>query len=92
MSDTNHSTRRVKLGSETLWHGVGDGAFGPPFGTIRVCRVCDCLVAGGPTACVRCVEEETRRERERAPRSLRRRLSDAWAGLVSGWLGKRGRS
>lgn len=33
-----------------------DTAFAPPFGTIRQCRVCGCLVAGGPTACVRCSE------------------------------------
>lgn len=31
-------------------------AFAPPFGTIRQCRVCGCLVAGGPTACARCAE------------------------------------
>lgn len=31
-----------------------DTAFAPPFGTIRQCRVCGCLVAGGPTACARC--------------------------------------
>jgi hypothetical protein len=33
-----------------------DTAFAPPFGTIRQCRVCGCLVAGGPTACVRCAK------------------------------------
>lgn len=33
-----------------------DTAFAPPFGTIRVCRVCGCLVSGGPTACVRCAD------------------------------------
>ena len=33
-----------------------DTAFAPPFGTIRQCRVCGCLVAGGPTACARCAE------------------------------------
>lgn len=32
-------------------------AFAPPFGTIRQCRACGCLVAGGPTACARCAEE-----------------------------------
>jgi hypothetical protein len=38
------------------WRPTGDdAAFAPPFGTIRVCRACGCLVAGGPTACVRCV-------------------------------------
>lgn len=31
-----------------------DTAFAPPFGTIRQCQGCGCLVAGGPTACVRC--------------------------------------
>ena len=31
-------------------------AFAPPFGTIRQCRVCGCLVAGGPTACARCAK------------------------------------
>ena len=38
-----------------------DTAFAPPFGTIRVCRSCGCLVAGGPTACVRCVDAEGQR-------------------------------
>lgn len=33
-----------------------DTAFAPPFGTIRQCRGCGCLVAGGPTACARCAE------------------------------------
>jgi hypothetical protein len=38
------------------WRPVGDDtAFAPPFGTIRECRVCGCLVAGGPTRCTRCV-------------------------------------
>jgi len=44
------------------WRPVDDGAFAPPFGTIRVCRACGCLVAGGPTACGRCVAAETRKE------------------------------
>jgi hypothetical protein len=39
------------------WRPVGDGAFAPPFGTIRVCIDCGCLVAGGPTRCVRCAKE-----------------------------------
>ena len=34
-----------------------DTAFAPPFGTIRQCRVCGCLVAGGPTVCARCAED-----------------------------------
>ncbi len=37
------------------WRPVRDSAFAPPFGTIRVCTECGCLVAGGPTRCVRCV-------------------------------------
>ena len=36
-----------------------DTAFAPPFGTIRVCGACGCLVAGGPTACARCAEAGT---------------------------------
>lgn len=37
------------------WRPTGeDTAFAPPFGTIRVCRHCGCLVAGGPNACARC--------------------------------------
>lgn len=31
-----------------------DTAFAPPFGTIRACLGCGCLVAGGPTNCARC--------------------------------------
>jgi hypothetical protein len=39
------------------WRRVSeDTAFAPPFSTIRVCRGCGCLVAGGPTACNRCAE------------------------------------
>ncbi len=34
----------------------GDTGFMRPFGTIRKCRGCGCLVAGGPTACARCAE------------------------------------
>jgi hypothetical protein len=40
------------------WRPVGDGAFAPPFGTIRACRVCGCLVAGGPTMCMRCTKAD----------------------------------
>lgn len=37
------------------WNSVTeDTAYGPPFGTIRKCQSCCCLVAGGPTSCVRC--------------------------------------
>ncbi len=42
------------------WHQVGDGAFARPFGTIRVCIECGCLVAGGPTRCVRCAESNSK--------------------------------
>jgi hypothetical protein len=42
------------------WRPSGkDTAFAPPFSTIRVCRGCGCLVAGGPTACNRCAESPT---------------------------------
>lgn len=34
--------------------GGKDTAFAPPFGTVRVCRHCGCLVTGGVTACARC--------------------------------------
>ena len=45
------------------WRPTGvDAAFAPPFGTIHQCRCCGCLVAGGPTACVRCVEAEAVRQ------------------------------
>ena len=39
------------------WRPVGDGAFAPPFGTVRACVDCGCLVAGGPTRCGRCAPE-----------------------------------
>jgi hypothetical protein len=41
------------------WRPVNeDTAFAPPFGTVRACRVCGCLVAGGPAACTRCADEK----------------------------------
>lgn len=40
-----------------------DTAFAPPFGDIRVCLQCGCLVAGGPTACVRCATSAAREDR-----------------------------
>lgn len=47
--------RIESLAETTSWRPTGkDTAFAPPFGTIRVCRACGCLVAGGPTACARC--------------------------------------
>lgn len=36
------------------WRAVGDGAFTRPFGTIRKCHGCSCLVAGGQTYCGTC--------------------------------------
>jgi hypothetical protein len=56
-----------------------DTAFAPPFGTIRACRSCGCLVSGGPTACGRCVDSwesaqkpvtEVRSERREAAQIL----------------------
>lgn len=41
--------------SKADWHKTSeDTAFARPFGTIRVCLGCGCLVTGGPTRCVRC--------------------------------------
>jgi hypothetical protein len=37
---------------------VGDSVFMRPFGTVRQCLGCDCLVAGGPTRCVLCVVKD----------------------------------
>lgn len=36
----------------------GDTAFAMPFGTIRECSGCGCLVSGGPTACLRCIDAQ----------------------------------
>ncbi len=48
----------ANLGANTPTAEVdSDTAFIPPFGTVRVCRGCGCLVAGGPTSCRRCAEE-----------------------------------
>ena len=52
------------------WRPVGDGAFAPPFGTIRVCRGCGCLVAGGPTACVRCASQSEPQRAEVVARAV----------------------
>lgn len=38
----------------TVHKDDADTAFVPIFGTIRVCRHCGCLVAGGPNACTAC--------------------------------------
>ena len=41
------------------WRVVtGDTAFAMPFGTIRECSGCGCLVSGGPTACRRCADAQ----------------------------------
>lgn len=64
------------------WRPVGDGAFAPPFGSIRVCRVCGCLVAGGPTACGRCVASE-RAADEATPPTDAARLAREVAGPYS---------
>ena len=62
-SNSDHlSSDAVVVPVEVHEHGwqwrptATDTAFAPPFGTIRQCRVCGCLVAGGPTACARCAE------------------------------------
>lgn len=40
------------------WHKVSeDTAFAMPFGTVRKCLGCGCLVGGGPTRCGRCAED-----------------------------------
>lgn len=45
----------MKPDSADRWHRVSDDtAFAPPFGTVRACVGCGCLVAGGPTRCGRC--------------------------------------
>ena len=37
------------------WHRIDDhSAYARPFGTVRACRGCGCLVAGGPDTCGRC--------------------------------------
>lgn len=55
------------------WRPVGDdGAFAPPFGTVRACRVCDCLVAGGPTVCGRCANDGDDRNADHAAAEIER--------------------
>jgi hypothetical protein len=47
--------RGKAAGAAEGWRKIDDDtAFAPPFGTIRACIDCGCLVAGGPTRCVRC--------------------------------------
>jgi hypothetical protein len=45
-----------------------DTGFAPPFGTIRVCIGCNCLVAGGPVRCVRCARDLARIPSQETPR------------------------
>lgn len=47
--------KRRATKEDSTWRAVGDGAFAPPFGTIRACITCGGLVAGGPTMCMHCV-------------------------------------
>lgn len=50
------------------WRPVSsDTAFAPPFATIRVCRGCGCLVAGGPTVCMRCAAIDPPKPSEEGP-------------------------
>lgn len=52
------------------WRPVGDGAFAPPFGTVRACD-CGCLVAGGPTRCTHCAQATTEYRSRFDPEGLR---------------------
>ena len=47
---------RIKELENTIRHvdNPGNEAFIPGLGTVRACLDCGCLVAGGPTRCVRC--------------------------------------
>lgn len=59
-ADAQRTVDRIREGGRAALLCVDtidkDTAFARPFGTIRRCRVCGCLVAGGPTACTRCAE------------------------------------
>ena len=44
-----HQGRAYKDGDQT--------AYLPGLGTVRPCRICACLVNGGPTICLRCAKE-----------------------------------
>lgn len=46
------------------WHDVQDGGFSGSLGTLRACLDCGCVVAGGPTRCLRCVRGDNERERQ----------------------------
>ena len=46
------------ISSGTPWRATdSDTAFASPFGAIRQCIDCGCLVGGGPTRCGRCAKE-----------------------------------
>jgi hypothetical protein len=52
------SMRAIVRESGWQWRPVdGDTAFAPPFGTVRACLDCGCLVAGGPARCRRCAAD-----------------------------------
>ena len=49
---------REEIAAAGQWRRVtADTAFAAPFGTIRACGGCGCLVTGGPTRCARCAQE-----------------------------------
>lgn len=39
------------------WYAQIDSAIARPFGRVRVCARCSCIVAGGPEICGRCVND-----------------------------------
>ncbi|HEU4407286.1 MAG TPA: hypothetical protein VFS43_18605 [Polyangiaceae bacterium] len=81
-------------GEPRSWHAVGDGAFAPPFGTVRSCRGCGCLVVGGPTACGRCAADEALPDEKAlgaaVDRLKERGLVDAFLERVEAERAKRG--
>lgn len=49
-----------KTDTADRWQRVSDDtAFAPPFGTVRQCVGCGCLVTGGPTRCGRCAAKRS---------------------------------
>ena len=70
------------------WRRVsGDTAFAMPFGTIRECSGCGCLVSGGPTACRRCADAPGPRPGPEAPtRPEPRYNAGDWVRVVTGPL------
>lgn len=53
--NTNHSCLDGLEGGYSGYEGVD--VFIPGLGTVRECIDCKCLIAGGPTRCVRCAKE-----------------------------------